>query len=87
MMTCFSHFSAGVMKCGVEGGGGARQEWEGIDPERQTKAGSEEFSEHLGFCLISGSCKAKNHHYYYLPDKTFAQNVCHKCGFLSRVVL
>ncbi len=45
-------------------GGGARQEWEGMDPERQTKAGSEEFCEHLGFCLISGSCKANNHHYY-----------------------
>lgn len=65
MMTCFSHFSAGVMKRRVEGGGSARHEWEGMDPEGQTNAGSEEFCGHLGFCLISGSCEAKNHHYCY----------------------
>lgn len=84
MMTCFSHFSAGVMKRGVQGGGGARQQWEGMGPERQTKAGCEEFVGHLGLYLISGACKEKNHHYRFFQVKylhvNYAANYVAFCG-------
>lgn len=59
MMTCFSHFSAGVMKRGVDG---ERCEtgMGGHGSQRQTKAGREGFFGHLGHYLIRDACETKN---------------------------
>jgi len=51
------------------GGGGARQEWEGMGPERKIKAGNEELFGHLGLYLFIGACKAKNRHYCFYHIK------------------